>query len=58
MTTKKANKLMNTILKEDVAEIGVFISLLSYEYMQNIGISKEEFLEHLKNSLDIIEKGE
>ena len=32
MTTKKANKLIKSILKEDVTEIGIFISLLCYEY--------------------------
>lgn len=58
MTQRKANKLIKQILKEDPKEVGIFISLLSYEFMQLTGESNTEFLKRLKNSLKILEKDE
>ena len=59
MTTKKANKLIDDILKENSIEVGIFISMVSYEYMKKYNIDDKHFLNSLKNSLKILEsKGE
>ena len=58
MTYKKANKLLKEIFKEEPAEIGIFISLLSYELIQRTGDTNTQFLKRLRNSLKIIKEEE
>ena len=56
MEIKKANKIIDEILKENIIEIGIFISMLSYEYMQKYNIDEKKFFNSLKNSLKILKK--
>lgn len=56
MTQKQAENAINKLFKEnDSAELGIFISLLSYHYIQCFDLTKEEFLKSLKNSLNKLE---
>ena len=49
MTYRKTKKLINKILtKEDCTEVGIFISILSFEYINFYGIKKEDFLKKFK----------
>lgn len=52
MTTQDANELIEELLKLDSKELGIFISLLSNEYIKNHKITKEEFITSLSNSID------
>lgn len=55
MKHKKAIKLIDKIMsKNDAKEVGIFISLLSYEYITFYEVEQKEFLKSLKNSLKII----
>lgn len=57
MSEKQAIKTIEKIMnKNDVIEAGIFISILSYEYMKFYNISQKNFLKSLKNSLEILEK--
>ena len=56
MTDKRAEKLIKEIMDKDAQTAGIFISLLSYNYIQKYGISNKEFIKSLKNSLKIIEE--
>ena len=57
MEVKKARKLIRKIINENEApEIGIFISMLSYSFMQVCGIKQEDFIRSLKNSLKILEE--
>ena len=57
MGAKKALKIIDKILREcECAEVGVFISILSYDYMCLYDISKKDFIKSLKNSLEKIEE--
>lgn len=57
MKQKKAIRLINKILRESsCTEVGIFISLLSNEYITFYDISQKDFLKSLKNSLKIIEE--
>ena len=57
MKAKKAIKLKNEILtKNNCTEVGIFISLLSSEYITLYDIPQKDFLKSLKNSLKIIEE--
>lgn len=56
MTYKKTKRLINKIMKEDCVEVGIFISLLSKEYIDFYCIDEKDFLKSLKNSLKIIDK--
>lgn len=58
MTTREANKLIDKILKEDSIETGIFISMLSYEYMKKNNITQTQFLRSLKNSIKILKETE
>lgn len=58
MTIQKTEKLINKILKEDCTEVGIFISLLSYEYMKKYNITKTQFERSLKNSIKILKETE
>lgn len=56
MTPKKAENTINKLFKEnDSVELGIFISLFSYHYIQCFDLTKEEFLKSLKNSLNKLE---
>ena len=52
MTEKEASKIINKILKAGSVEAGIFISLLSYYYLQNYDLTEEKFFESLKNSIN------
>ena len=55
MTIQKAIKFINKILKEDDGtQQGIFISLLSDEYIKKYGLTQQQFLKSLKNSLEIL----
>lgn len=55
----EAEKVIEKLVKQgNATEVGIFISLLSHRYIQEIGISKEEFMTSLSNSIDKIENGE
>lgn len=56
MTVKKTQKLLDEILDENEVEIGIFISLLSYNFIRQSGLTKRAFLKALKNSLKICEE--
>ena len=58
MTNKKASKLINKILKEEPVESGIFISILSYKYIKQVGISKTKFMKSLENSLKKLNESE
>lgn len=49
-------KLIQRILENEVPEIGVFISVLIYWYIETTTMTKKQFFESLKNSLRDIEK--
>ena len=51
MTPRKYTRLLHSIFKEDAREIGVFISLLSYVYMEKFDVNKTQFLKSLRNSI-------
>jgi hypothetical protein len=53
MEAKKARKIIRKILEEDPKEIGVFISLLTYNYMLKYQIDEDFVFRALKNSLKI-----
>lgn len=55
----EANKVIEKIVKQgNPKEVGIFISLLSHRYMQEMGISKKQFMTSLSNSIDKLESGE
>lgn len=55
----EAYKVIEKLVNEGKPkEVGIFISLLSHRYMQEMGISKEQFMTSLSNSIDKLEKGE
>ena len=55
----EANKVIETLTTQyDSKELGIFISLLSYEYIQKVGITKEQFMTSLSNSIDKLEDDE
>lgn len=54
MKIKKANKLINRILKNDFTEIGIFISMLSYKFIEKYNIDEKDFYKHLKSSIKIL----
>lgn len=56
---EEADKVIEKLVKQtQPTELGIFISLLSHRYMQEVGITKEQFMTSLSNSIDKIEKGE
>lgn len=56
---EEADKVIEKLVKQtQPIELGIFISLLSHRYMQEVGITKEQFMTSLSNSIDKIEKGE
>lgn len=59
INASEAHKAIEKIVSEgNPKEVGSFISLLSHRYMQEVGISKEQFITSLSNSIDELEKGE
>ena len=55
----EAYKVIDTLVeKGNPKEVGIFISLLSHRYIQEMGITKEQFMTSLSNSLDKLEKEE
>lgn len=56
MTYKKANRLVNKIMKEECSEVGVFITYLSKIYMMTYDIDDKDFLKSLKKSLEQLKK--
>lgn len=55
----EANKVIEKIVKQgNPKEVGIFISLLSHRYMQTMGITKEQFMTSLSNSIDKLENVE
>lgn len=56
MTYKKANRLVNKIMKEECAEVGVFITYLSRIYTITYDIDDKDFLKSLKKSLEHVKK--
>ena len=55
----EAKKTIEKLVTEgDPKEVGIFISLLAYRYMQKMGITKEQFFTSLSNSIDSLEKGQ
>lgn len=54
METKKARKIIRKILEEQPQEIGIFISLLTYNYMLKYQLDEEFVFKALKNSLKIL----
>ena len=55
----EAEKVIDKLVKQgNQKEVGIFISLLSHKYMKEIGISKEQFMTSLSNSIDKLENGE
>lgn len=56
MTTRQAKNLIDKILKENCIEIGIFISMLSYEYMKKNNITQTQFERSLKNSIKILKE--
>lgn len=55
MEVKKARKMIRKIINENEAtEIGIFISMLSFQFMQVCNLSEEDFIRSLKNSLKIL----
>lgn len=55
----EAEKVIEKLVKQGhPTEVGIFISLLSHRYMQEMGISKEQFMTSLSNSIDKLENGE
>lgn len=54
---EEADKVIEKLVKQtNPKELGIFISLLSHRYMQEVGITKEQFITSLSNSIDQIEK--
>lgn len=54
---EEAHKVIEKLVKQgNQKEIGIFISLLSHRYIQEIGITKEQFITSLSNSIDELEK--
>lgn len=54
MEAKKARKIIRRILEEDPKEVGVFISLLIYNYMLKYQLDEDFVVKALKNSLKIL----
>lgn len=55
----EAYKVIAKLVKQgNPKEIGIFISLLSHRYIQEMGISKEQFMTSLSNSIDKLENEE
>ena len=53
----EAEKAIEKLVTEGAPkEVGIFISLLAYRYMQKMGITKEQFFTSLSNSIDSFEK--
>ena len=56
---EEAKKTIDKLIANgDPKEIGIFISLLSHRYIQDSGITKEQFITSLSNSIDKHEKEE
>lgn len=55
----EAKKVIEKLVREgNKTEVGIFISLLSHRYIQEMAITKEQFLSSLSNSIDKLQKGE
>lgn len=58
MEYRKAKNMIDKILKENPVEIGIFISMLCYEYTKLYDIDDKHFFNSLKNSLKILKEDE
>ena len=56
MEAEIATKIINQVIKEGSVEAGIFISILSYNFITNFGVKRADFLKSLKNSLKTIDK--
>ncbi len=57
MDSKSTMEMIEVLVKEvDPKEVGIFISLLSKRYIQETGITKEQFMTSLSNSIDKLEE--
>ncbi|MGM9970186.1 MAG: hypothetical protein ACI35S_07310 [Anaeroplasma sp.] len=54
----EAKKAIDQLLKADSKELGVFISMLAYEYIKGHNMTKDDFIKSLSNSLNILENKE
>lgn len=55
----EAYKVIDTLVeKGNPKEVGIFISLLSHRYINKMGITKEQFITSLSNSIDKLDNGE
>lgn len=56
ISQEEATKVIDTLVnKGDPKEVGIFISLLSHRYIKEMGITKEQFITSLSNSIDKLE---
>ena len=53
MTVKRTKELIDEILSEEMVEVGIFLSLLSHEFVKKSGLTERQFLKTLKRSLKI-----
>ena len=59
MTQKQAENTINKLFKEnDSVELGIFISLISYNYLKCFDLTKEQFMNSLSNSIDKLKESE
>lgn len=57
MRVKLNEKLIRRMIQSNNAtDLGVFISVLSYEYIRTCNITKKQFFTSLRNSFKIIEE--
>ena len=60
INSEEADKVIEKLVKQNTANRirNFLLVLLSHRYMQEVGITKEQFMTSLSNSIDKIEKGE
>lgn len=54
MTLRKAQKIINKVMNEGPTEAGVFISLLTKTYLDEVDVTEQEFFKSLKKSIKIL----
>ena len=56
---EEAKKAIDKLIEQgDPTEVGIFISILCYRYMQTMGINKNQLVTSLSNSIDELENKE
>ena len=58
MTPEEAEEFIEELMEYDSRQLGIFISLLSHRYIQEMGITKEQFMTSLGNSIDKLQEDE